>query len=102
MPMAVKSVLACLFSTGLDRCRRRAYSTAALLCRHAADNACAAVAGKTSAKFQFDNCELVEVAWAPGAPAAACWRRLHRASSSWEAAEDALDSASSEAADQAF
>ena len=52
-------------------------------------------------KFQFDNCELVEVAWAPGAPAAACWRRLHRARTPWEAAEDALASASSEAADQA-
>ena len=53
-------------------------------------------------KFQFDNCELVEVAWAPGAPAAACWRRLHRARTAWEAAAAALDSASSEAADQAF
>ena len=53
-------------------------------------------------KFQFDNCELVEVAWAPGAATAACWRRLHRARTPWEAAEDALDSASSEAADQAF
>ena len=41
-------------------------------------------------RFQFDNCELVEVAWAPGAPAAACWRRLHRARTAWEAAEDAL------------
>ena len=46
-------------------------------------------------RFQFDNRELVEVAWAPGAPAAACWRRLHRTRSPWEAAED---SASSEAA----
>ena len=53
-------------------------------------------------RFQFDNCELVEVAWAPGAATAACWRRLHRARTPWEAAEDALDSASSEAADQAF
>ena len=53
-------------------------------------------------KFQFDNCELVEVAWAPGAPAAACWRRLHRTRSSWEAAEDALAASSSEAVGQAF
>ena len=52
-------------------------------------------------KFQFDNCELVEVAWAPGAATAACWRRLHRARTAWEAAGDAL-AASSEAADQAF
>ena len=53
-------------------------------------------------RFQFDNCELVEVAWAPGAPAAACWRRLHRTRSSWEAAEDALAASSSEAVGQAF
>ena len=54
-------------------------------------------------KFQFDNCELVEVAWAPGAPAAACWRRLHRARTAWEAAEDALAaSPASEAVGQAF
>ena len=53
-------------------------------------------------RFQFDNCELVEVAWAPGAATAACWRRLHRARTAWEAAEDALDSASSEAAGEAY
>ncbi len=54
-------------------------------------------------RFQFDNCELVEVAWAPGAPAAACWRRLHRARTDWEAAEDALAASSaSEAVGQAF
>ena len=55
-------------------------------------------------KFQFDNCELVEVAWAPGAPAAACWRRLHRARTAWEAAEDALaaPAAGSGAAGEAY
>jgi broad specificity phosphatase PhoE len=55
-------------------------------------------------KFQFDNCELVEVAWAPGAPAAACWRRLHRARTSWEAAAAALaaPAADSGAAGEAY
>lgn len=48
-------------------------------------------------KFQFDNCELVEVAWEPGAAHAACWRKLHGSRTPWEAAAGAL--VPSEAAD---
>ena len=46
----------------------------------------------------------VQVAWAPGAPAAACWRRLHRARTSWEAAAAALaaPAADSGAAGEAY
>ena len=53
-------------------------------------------------QVNVDNCELVEVAWAPGAATAACWRRLHRARTAWEAAADALDSASASFAGEAY
>ena len=57
----------------------------------------------TDALLEIVGGDSVEVAWAPGAPAAACWRRLHRARTAWEAAEDALAASSaSEAVGQAF
>ena len=39
-----------------------------------------------SPRYAFDNCECVEVAWEPGAPAASHWRRLHAEKTPWESA----------------
>mmetsp|Transcript_16186 Transcript_16186/g.48133 ORF Transcript_16186/g.48133 Transcript_16186/m.48133 type:complete len:262 (-) Transcript_16186:12-797(-) len=39
-----------------------------------------------SPRYAFDNCECVEVAWEPGAPAASHWRRLHTEKTPWESA----------------
>ena len=50
------------------------------------------------AKFQFDNCDLVEVAWDPAAPVASHWRRVYRAPSPWESSDAARADATRKAA----
>mmetsp|Transcript_18238 Transcript_18238/g.54225 ORF Transcript_18238/g.54225 Transcript_18238/m.54225 type:complete len:260 (-) Transcript_18238:24-803(-) len=57
-------------------------------------------------KFAFDNCNLVEVAWEPDAPAASHWRRLYTEKTPWESSRQAVGAVSGgtweHAAAQAF